>query len=330
MKAPTAELEKRNRAGAAAAVPAVVVVGSFNRDLTFEVAQFPAAGETVLGTLRGGPGGKGANQAVAAARAGARTAFVAALGDDAFGREAAAWLTQEGIEARIAAKAGLPTGTAGIFVDRTGQNRIVVALGANAALAPDDVGPAVLAGARLAIFQLESPPATVAHGLRTARSLGIATLLNPAPWRADFDAELLRYTDILVPNETEFSALVAHLGLGAVPEPAALADAELQRLCRACGCRIVIVTLGAAGCFVSLPEGGRRWPAFGGIDVVDTVGAGDAFVGGFASGWTASDGDPAAAVRRGLATAALAITRPGAAAAMPAAAEIDAFLATRL
>lgn len=324
-----AGLEKRETAGASGAPPAVVVVGSFNRDLTFEVAEFPAAGETVLGTLRGGPGGKGANQAVAAARAGAATAFVCALGDDAFGREAAAWLAEENIAARIATKAGLPTGTAGILVDRTGQNRIVVALGANAALAPADVSPAVFAGAQLAVFQLESPPATVLHGLRAARSLGLTTLLNPAPWRADFDPELLRSTDLLVPNETEFAALVAHLGLGPVPEPAALADAELQRLCRACGCRVAIVTLGAAGCFVSLPEGGRRVPACGGVSVVDTVGAGDAFVGGLASGWVATGGDTEAAVRRGLATAALAISRPGAAAAMPRAGEIDAFLAAR-
>lgn len=311
--------------------PSVVVVGSYVQDLTWRCAAFPSAGQTTLGRFATGPGGKGSNQAVAAGRAGADTLFVGAVGADAFADVAEKFYAENKIAARFVKKPKLATGTAAILVDDSGQNEIVVALGANEALAPRDLPANLFAGAKIVVAQFESALPTVAHVMRTAKKAGAATVLNPAPMRPDFDPALLRDVDIFIPNETEFVAIVNQLGLAPKKKPyteAALAAEKpeaLQALCRRLGPAVVIITLGKRGCFVSQASGGALVPAHV-VKAVDTTGAGDAFVGGFASGFVKHGGDILAAARQGQAVAALSVTRPGTAPAMPTAKELAAFL----
>lgn len=300
--------------------PTVVVVGSFVRDLTFRCRLFPRAGETVIGTFASGPGGKGSNQAVAAARAGARTRFVGAVGRDAFGAEAARFLRSEGIDARLALKAGAPTGAAGILVDGTSQNEIIVALGASAALAPRDLPPTLLQGARVVICQGEANARINRHAFRLARRFGATTVLNPAPMDPAFDRSILSWTDILIPNESEFEALVGS-ALGRSPR-------AIHAQARALAIPTVIVTLGRRGCLIST-AGGWTLVAAHRVLPVDTTGAGDAFVGGFAAGLVRFEGELLAAARFGNATAALSVTRLGTAPSMPKRAEIDRLLRIR-
>ncbi|MCU0792083.1 MAG: ribokinase [Opitutaceae bacterium] len=312
--------------------PAVIVVGSYVQDLTWRCATFPTAGQTILGCFATGPGGKGSNQAVAAGRVGADTLFVGAVGADAFAGVAAGFYAENKIAARFIPKPKLATGTAAILVDDAGQNEIVVALGANAALAPRDLPPALFRGARVVVTQLETGLAAVAHTLRCGRRAGATTVLNPAPMRADFDPALLAHVDILIPNETEFVALVNQLGLApgkrAYTEAALAAEAPaaLHALCRRLGPPTVIVTLGKRGCFVSPAEGECALIPAHVVKAVDTTGAGDAFVGGFAAGYVRHDGDVFAAARHGQAVAALSVTKPGTAPSMPTARELAAFL----
>jgi len=152
--------------------PSIVVVGSFVKDLSFRCGRFPRAGETVIGTFSPGPGGKGSNQAVAAARAGARTRFVGAIGSDPFGVEAAQFLRSEGIDARLAEKRGRATGAAAILVDRASQNEIIVAIGASAAITPRDVPAGLIRGARVVICQGEANARINLHAFRLARRFG--------------------------------------------------------------------------------------------------------------------------------------------------------------
>jgi len=314
----------------------VVVVGSFVQDLCWRCREFPQAGETIVGVFRTGPGGKGSNQAVAAGRAGARTLFVGAVGRDVFGREAKAFYRTEGIAARFAEKLRQATGTAAILVNESGQNEIVVALAANAFLAKADVPAAALQKAEVVVVQLESNLATATYVLRTAQRAGVTTVLNLAPMRADFDPAMLADVDVLIPNETEFAALVNLLPVTgrrdfaeADLEALASAPEELHALCRKLGPATVIVTLGKRGCFVSRVDGHASIAAHSGIKVVDTTGAGDAFVGGFAAGWVKTRGDVVAAARFGNAVAALSVTKAGTAPSMPTKAEIARFLKGR-
>jgi ribokinase len=316
--------------------PKVVVVGSFVQDLTWKCAAFPVAGETVIGTFVSGPGGKGSNQAVAAGRAGAPTLFIGAVGDDLFAEGARKFYAAEGIGARWAVKPAQATGTAAILVNAAAENEIVVALGASEHLRPRDVDSALVRGAQVVLCQHEANLAVNAHVFRVARRAGVATVLNPAPMRPDFDPAILRLTDILIPNESELLALVkllpacaAHRGLDAAAL-GRMSPGELHRLCRAIGVPTVIVTLGGRGCLVSLADGRHvSIPAHRGIKAVDTTGAGDAFVGGFAAGFVQSRGDLVAAARYGNAVAALSVTKFGTAPAMPRSAEIRRFLARR-
>lgn len=311
--------------------PQVVVVGSFVQDLTWQCAQFPRPGETVVGTFVTGPGGKGSNQAVAAGRAGARTVFVGAVGRDAFARDARAFYRANGIGARFIEKPAHATGTAAILVSAEGQNEIIVALGANAFLAKSDIDPRLFLQARVAVVQLESNLATATHVLKLARKAGVTTVLNPAPMRPDFDPGMLRQVDILIPNETEFTTLVNRLkGTGRTDfseeELAGLDPAALHALCRQLGVTTVIVTLGRRGCLVSQPSGYTACPAFA-VKAVDTTGAGDAFVGGFAAGLVQYEGDIQAAALHGNAVAALSVTKFGTAPSMPWAKDVKKFLA---
>jgi ribokinase len=322
----------------------VVVVGSFVQDLTWKCQKFPRAGETVIGTFVTGPGGKGSNQAVAAGRAGVATMFIGAVGADVFADGARRFYEAEGIGARFAVKPAHATGTAAIIVNAAAENEIIVALGASEHLRPADVDPALVRGAKILICQHEASLAINAHAFRLARRAGVATVLNPAPMRGDFDASILKLTDILIPNESEFIALVNTLpgcaaarhgrsrGRGALDEfeLSSMGLDELHRLCRAVGVPAVIVTLGRRGCFISLADGTFALiPGHAGLNVIDTTGAGDAFVGGFAAGFVRFKGDIVAAARHGNAVAALSVTKFGTAPSMPTAEEIARFLERR-
>lgn len=312
--------------------PEVVVVGSFNLDLTFLCEEFPRPGQSLFGSLRTGPGGKGSNQAVAAARAGAETAFVGAIGLDAFGAEGKAFWRRENIRFAVTEQPGMPTGTAGIWVDRRGENQIIVAPGANEHLDPAALPEDWLAHARVVIGQLEINPSATAAALHLGKKCGAITILNPAPFRMPCDPTLLTSADLLVPNAGELAALARWLGvdsMGRLDEATlpGLPPEEIHRLCRKLDLREVIVTLGARGSLYSEPGGWHYQTACSGIVPVDTVGAGDAFVGCLAAGLVRYGGDRIESIRFANAGAALSVTRPGAAAAMPKGQEILSFLA---
>lgn len=317
-------------------VPAasVVVVGSFNVDHVWTVATLPRAGETLSGRYHTGPGGKGFNQATAAARSGAATTFVCALGDDPGGELARRLAAQDGIVLMVLSS-GEPTGTAGIYVDAAGRNSIVIGPGANAALTRGFVDSSVGAvpAARVLVAQLESPAAAVEAAFTRARSQGVTTLLNPAPADAEVPASLWPLVDIATPNETEFCAQFQRL-LGEPLDPNGLAqraDPDLHALCR----RLlpggtVVVTLGAAGCFVSHPAANRRGDkaehyrvAAEPVAAVDTTGAGDAFNGALAASMA---GQPSAPFREHVVAATryagASTERRGAAEAMPLAEDV--------
>ena len=311
--------------------PSVVVVGSFVQDMFFETASFPRPGQSVIGKFRTAPGGKGFNQAVAAARAGADTGFIGALGRDEFGSAARAFLDQERVASRCVIKTSHASGTAVVVIDSTGQNQIVVALGANDALQPEEIPAEWLEGARVLVGQLEVSPPTTFDALSRARANRATTILNPAPMREDFDPAMLAQVDILVPNESEFAALVRSLpGLGGCSvredDIAQLPAAKLQSLCRKLGPGLIVVTLGERGCFLSQPDRGLAIPALPGVRAIDTTGAGDAFVGALGAAYLEFDGDAERAVRFANAAGGLSVQRPGAAPSMPRRSDIDAAL----
>ncbi|HAI59241.1 MAG TPA: ribokinase [Xanthomonadaceae bacterium] len=316
----------------------VVVVGSYNHDFVWEVDALPAPGETRAGlAFRSGPGGKGFNQAVAAARAGATTTFIGALGDDPPGRHARGLGAVEGIDGRYETIADAATGSAGILVDSTGRNSIVVALGANGRLTAAHVEAQadVFRSAAVVLAPLESPLPAVLAAMRMGRAAGARTVLNPAPVRAGLDAAALRDVDLLTPNESEMVALLAQTGTTGVEADAltSRSDDELAALCARLPAPGVLLTLGAQGAF--LAPGGRserspvtatatRWPAAN-VQAVDTTGAGDAFNGALAAAWaSAPDADPASLLPFAIRFAGLSTERRGAAAAMPRRADVEA------
>ncbi|GAA4860282.1 ribokinase [Luteimonas vadosa] len=313
----------------------VVVVGSFNVDHAWTSDALPRPGETLAGLYASGAGGKGFNQAVAAARAGAATTFVCALGDDSGGRLARDLAAADGI-ALHAQGSDAPTGTAGIFIDARGRNCIVLGPGANAELSVAHLRAhrADISAARILVAQLEVPPATVEAALQAARDAGVATVLNPAPANIDVAGGLVSLADVLTPNETEFASLLAHhLGERIDPdEVAMLEQARLHDLCRALLPHgTVVVTLGSAGCFVSHPAALRRGddrPHYRTpgerVQAIDTTGAGDAFNGALAASLArapgkAFEGHIVFATRY----AALSTERTGAAASMPRRPELE-------
>ncbi|MEN1927394.1 ribokinase [Luteimonas sp. MJ250] len=314
----------------------VVVVGSFNVDHVWHCAELPLPGATLAGEYATGAGGKGFNQAVAAARAGADTAFVCALGDDDGGRLARRLAAAHGIDLR-ARDSRAATGTAGIFVDAGGGNSIVIGPGANARLTPEFVAAQgeAIAAADVVLAQIESPVDAIVEALRLARASGAHTILNPAPANAACSRELLAVAELLTPNETEFAALLAR-HCNSATDPAGLAAMDGERLHRHCRNLLprgtVVLTLGAAGCFVSHREDSLRGdgdthyrcPAAA-VKVVDTTGAGDAFNGALAASLALAPARPFAAnVCFATRYAALSTERPGAAASMPSADEVSA------
>lgn len=299
--------------------PQVVVVGSINMDMVSHSRRLPAPGETLLGeAFVMAPGGKGANQAVAAARLGAPVAFVARVGTRAHGRELLAALAAEGIDSSGAATdpATLP-GIAVIMVaSEGGENSIVYVPGSNAQLSAADVeaSAALLRQARVVVAQLEVPVPAIRRAFELAREAGVTTVLNAAP-ALQAGAELLPLCDWLVVNETEAGQL-AGLASAGLDEARAAAAALLAR-----GPRQVLVTLGAQGALLADGAGMAHLPTRA-VKAVDTVGAGDTFVGGLATGL--AEGMVAAdAVRLGQAAAAIAVGRSGVQSAMPRRNEIS-------
>jgi ribokinase len=297
----------------------IVVVGSLNMDLVVDVAYFPAPGETLIGSdYAQHPGGKGANQAVAAARAGGQVVMVGRLGSDGFAEVLRGQLEQDSIDTHyIANLPDAPTGVAFISVDEAAQNIIIVSSGANARLMPEEITEDIFTEAKALILQLEVPLETVFHAARLARAAGAKVILNVAPAQK-LSPEQLGLIDVLIVNENE-AALLTDLPTEQVsehPEQAAkqLADAVPT----------VIVTLGAAGALWC--EGGKTGLVAGfAVEAVDTTAAGDAFVGAFAVAY--GDGqDVASAVRFANAAGALAATKTGAQPSLPTRDVIDVWL----
>jgi ribokinase len=284
-------------------VAGVWVAGSINMDLIATAPRHPAVGETVLGhDLARLPGGKGANQAVAAARSGAPTRLVGAVGDDAFGSELRTYLNGQGIATgTVVTKADKPTGTA-LIVVADADNTIVVVPGANAALGDADAPPAsAFAAGDVVVAQLETPQATTIKVFAAAHARGATTILNAAP-AALLDTDLLPLIDLLVVNESV--RVLLRIQLDGTPP------------------NTVICTLGATGVSTTTRDGsvivteGRK------VDAVDTTGAGDCFVGYLAAG-LASGRALTAAIERANSAAALSVQRTGAAPSIPTAAEVD-------
>ena len=300
----------------------VLVVGSSNTDMVLRVPRIPKPGETVLGgAFAMAAGGKGANQAVAAVRAGANVAFVARVGEDIFGERALANFEADGIDTRFVFRtAGSPSGVALINVDGRGENSIAVASGANALLTAGDVARAAdaFSSADVVLLQLESPLEAVEAAVRQAGERGVPVILNPAPARPLAD-DLLRRVAVLTPNEHEAELLAGVLVRD--EEGARKAAAGL----RARGPAAVVVTLGERGAYASLREFEGLVPAFK-VVPVDTTAAGDVFNGALAT--AVAEGVPLAeALRFASAAAAISVTRPGAQPSAPTRAEIGAFLA---
>ncbi|MBK8974438.1 MAG: ribokinase [Planctomycetes bacterium] len=301
--------------------PALCVVGSINMDLVVGTPRLPERGETVLGgPFATHPGGKGANQAVAAARLGARVAMVGRVGDDDFGRQLTAGLRADGVDVEhVRTAPGVATGIAAITVEHGGENTIVVAPGANARLTVDDVAAAraVLEAAAAVVLQLEVPLPTVAAAVAHARAAGVRVILNAAP-AARLPPDLLPQVDVLVVNRGEGRLLAGSAAPGDD-------DTSLCRALRALGPRLVVLTRGAEGALALGPDGAVSQPAFA-VATVDTVAAGDAFVGALAVG-LAADTALAPALRFACAAGALATTRHGAQPSLPTTAAMEAFLA---
>jgi ribokinase len=299
----------------------IVVVGSTNTDLTVLAERLPAPGETVLGAdLMQAGGGKGANQAVAAARAGADVAFVGRVGADDFGRAAVAGLGREGIDtSHLRTDEHAASGVALIIVDHKGENLIAVASGANGRLCPEDVRAAgeLIASADLLLLQLEVPLPAVREAVRQARGAGVPVLLNPAPAPAvGALSDLLGELSYLTPNEGEAARLLGG--------QAAASPEETARKLVAAGAGAVVLTLGARGACVC-EKGPCRRIAAPAVTAVDTVGAGDCFSGVMAVGLGEGMALEEAAL---LATcaAALSVQKAGAQPSMPVRAEIEKLL----
>lgn len=302
----------------------VVVVGSINMDLVAR-APIPRPGETVIGgELQTFPGGKGANQAVAAARIGAQVKMVGRVGDDVFGPQMRASLEKDGIDTTFVLETpDTSTGVALIVVDDKGQNSIVVAPGANGQLTAADVEAAAeaITGADVLLLQLEVPLEAVHRAAELAAAQGVKVILNPAP-AAPLAQELLALVDILIPNETETETL-SGMAIGSAAEQKAAADSLLQQ-----GAGAVILTLGERGALLVDAHREIELPAFAVEDVVDTTAAGDAFVGGLAvaigEGLSLLE-----AIPWGAAAGAMAVTKAGAQPSLPTRSEILNFLSAR-
>lgn len=302
----------------------VAILGVVVVDTTYHSLRLPTIGETIKSSgFSLGPGGKGSNQAIAAAMAGATTTFISKIGRDAFGEMAIRAYEKTGVTARLVEMADVPTGAAFVFVDtETADNAIMIFAGAAGTLTTTDVENArnVIEHAKVFVTQLEQPVEVAERSLAIARAAGVKTILNPAP------AERLPETiyslcDFIIPNETEAAALVG-FEFCSIDDVRRAAASLLGRGARAC-----IITLGARGVLYHSTEESVHVPAISFGRAIDTAGAGDAFVGGFAAALSKGV-KTIESVRFGSVAAGIAVTRRGTAFAMPAKREIEAVLAS--
>ena len=297
----------------------VVILGVFVADTTYRAARQPRMGETILGSSFAlGPGGKGSNQAVAAARLGADVTFISRIGEDPFGEMALALWAEAGVKTEVRRVPESYTGAASIFLEESsGNNAIIICPGAAATLSPADIEAVggVIRAASVFVTQLEQPLPAARRALEIAHEAGVTTVLNPAPV-AQLDAEIFALCDYLTPNETEAQDLTG-IKIGAAEEARLAAQALMDK-----GAGAVIITLGEQGAYLHNNEISVLYPAFEFAPVVETTGAGDAFNGAFAV--ALARGDAALeAVRYGCTVAGISVTRPGTAQSMPSHKEVQ-------
>jgi ribokinase len=301
----------------------IAILGVFVADLAFRAARQPETGETLIGSgFKMGPGGKGSNQAVAAARVGAEVTFISKLGKDAFADIALATWKAEGILPRVTQVAEQPTGAAYIFVhETTGENAIIVVPGAADTITPADVDAAADAIRSAAVFvtQLEQPATSARRGLEIARAAGVVTVFNPAP-AAPLDDAIYPLCDYVTPNENE-AMLLTGVPVRSVEDARKAGDVILAK-----GAGAALITLGEDGALLHTRTQSTLIPAFRAGPVVETTGAGDAFNGGFAAA-LARGAAAEEAARFGCAVAGISVTRKGTAPSMPRLAEVEALLA---
>jgi ribokinase len=291
----------------------IVILGVFVADTAYRADRAPRMGETILGnSFALGPGGKGSNQAVAAARLGADVTFLSKLGRDPFADMALKTWADAGVKALVAQSDESYTGAAYIFVEEaTGDNAIIICPGAAATISAADVeaNGEVIESAAVFVTQLEQPMDAALRALEIARTAGVCTVLNPAPANSLTDP-MLALCDYVTPNETETEALT-HVAVKSVDDARRAGEVFLSK-----GVGTAVITLGEKGALFHSARQSVLVPAVDAGPVVETTGAGDAFNGGFATG-LAMDDDPVDAVRLGCATAGISVTRPGTAPSMP-------------
>jgi len=257
-------------------MPDILVIGSLNVDLVVRAPRFPQPGETISGEdLQVIPGGKGANQAVAAARLGASVSMLGRVGKDNFGDFLLDNLKSNNVDSQLVQRDDASTGTATIIVDSNGQNSIVLSAGANGKVSTADVEHASFVHHKLLLLQLEIPTLTVLRAAQLAKENNVRVILNPAPAK-EIPDELIALADFIIPNETELSLLTG-MDANNIPSTEKAARVLLQR-----GAKHVIVTLGSKGALIVNKETSIQIDTFK-VDVVDTTAAGDAFIGGFAT-----------------------------------------------
>jgi ribokinase len=304
--------------------PRIAILGIFVADLAFRAKRLPVMGETLMGQgFAMGPGGKGSNQSVAAARAGGQVSFITRIGRDSFGDIALKTWSADGIDtSQVAFSDTAPTGAAFIFVSsETGDNAIIVETGASSTITPDYVSASeeTIKNANVFITQLETSVAAGKRGLELARKHGVITVFNPAP-AAKIDPSIYALCDYVTPNETEVEEITG-IAVHSIDDARRAGDAVLKL-----GTKTALITLGAQGVLLHNKDQSVHVPTYK-VKVVETTGAGDAFNGAFAVA-IGEGKSPVDAARFGCATAALSVTKPGTAPSMPTRVEIDAMLAS--